>query len=111
MIRHIVVWRWKTGVDLSAAESALTQVVALEAQADGALASSWTRNNYFRDRGFTHAVIGDFIDEAAVVRWVESDRHAESAHLVRDIGDAFCVFDIEEPYRHPVLIPSEPTLP
>jgi hypothetical protein len=100
VIRHLVSWRWKDGTDRAEVEAALDGFVRAQATAPGALAASWSRNRYYNDRGFTHVVVGDFLDEDAVERWVASDLHRDAVVVLRDhIGD-FAVVDLDEPYDH-----------
>jgi quinol monooxygenase YgiN len=96
----MVAWRWKDGTEAAAVEAALDSFVAQQAHADGVVRASWSRNAYYNDRGFAHVLVGDFVDEAAVARWVASDVHREAVAAIRGFIGEFIVVDLDEPYEH-----------
>ncbi len=67
MIRHVVLYAYRSDVPASTIDKIYNDLDAISTQLPGRLSYTWGRYNSDenRNQGFTHCLVADFADEAA----------------------------------------------
>jgi hypothetical protein len=101
MIRHMVLVRFRSDLDLGEIDSVLGQLLALRDRIPG-MVSAHAGADVSPEglaRGYTHAFVMDFTDAAARDRYLVDEDHMKAGARLRDVAeggrDGILVIDLE----------------
>ncbi|WP_326782820.1 Dabb family protein [Streptomyces sp. NBC_00151] len=98
MIRHIVLFKFKSGCDWSDPRALAAEESSRQVGTEVPGLRSWVtgRNLSDRDIAYDFAAVGVVEDQAALDRYLDHPFHQESARRWREISD-WVIADIHEP--------------
>ncbi|MGC9943777.1 MAG: Dabb family protein [Verrucomicrobiota bacterium] len=96
MIQHIALFRWKRDASAEAIDKAMAELVMLKEKIPGIVELSSGVSFSERSRGYTHALVGRFINRAALDAHFPHPEHQRVLeHFINGIRLESIVFDYE----------------
>lgn len=93
MLEHLVLIRWKEGVDRQSQDAVLRSLLALRDKIPGIVKYELGHNVSERAQGYHAAIASTFVDAAALAAYGPHPEHQRVSAKLRDLSDSILVVD------------------